>query len=411
MKEIYPLAELTERADAGLLKQLIHLLADKDPAVRRECLNFLKQKITLPTQAIIKVDAEEIWTLWEEVESNLSELDECGNDPEGMEEHLSDCLCKIEDLLKEREFTKKDRAALIEEILPFIHSGNAGMEDLLYDVVYAACKDDEDWRKLAEAFEKMEQDWPLDHARRIYRRIGNHEKYLQLRAKKMIYGLDYYDLVTFYLERGDKDKAIAVAQEGLIKAIGRMNELREFMADHLSKQGNRPEFLKIRFMQMTDGLSVSSYEKFKDECSFTEWKEYELQVLEALQNASLHVQLKIRMLRQEHEQALCLLQKIGYSNWSWGNDSALEIASTLETKFPEQILEFYRRGLGSYDVSIDRKAYAEQAKAALKIRHMLLNVMNLPEKWNSLLQDMKSRNRQRKAFLEEFSKVIPDWGY
>lgn len=46
MKKIQPLDELTERADPELLKQLIHWLANKDPIVRRECLDFLKQKIT-----------------------------------------------------------------------------------------------------------------------------------------------------------------------------------------------------------------------------------------------------------------------------------------------------------------------------------------------------------------------------
>ena len=91
MKEIQPLDELTERADPELLKQLIHWLANKDPIVRRECLDFLKQKITLPTQSIIKVDTEEIWTLWEELESDLSELDEYGGGPDEMEDTFSLC--------------------------------------------------------------------------------------------------------------------------------------------------------------------------------------------------------------------------------------------------------------------------------------------------------------------------------
>lgn len=409
MKEIQPLGELTERADLELLKQLIHWLANKDPIVRRECLDFLKQKITLPTQSIIKVDTEEIWTLWEELESDLSELDEYGGGPDEMEEHVSECLSQLEELLKEKEISKEERIALVEEVLPFIHSGNAGMDDSLYDVVYAACKDHEDWRHLAESFEKIGEDWPLDHARRIYRKIAEHGKYLKLRAKKMIYGLDYYDLVTFYFEQGDKDLAVAIAQEGMVKATGRMDELREFMAKHFSEKGNRSEFLKIQFMLATDRLSIVSYEKFKNECSSIEWKEYEPQMVISLEKSGLHEQLKIRMLRQEYEQALQLLKRIGYPSRSWGDNSVLQEATALETKFPEQILEFYQKGLGSYNVSADRKVYAEQAKVALKIRYMLINVMNQPEKWKKMVQEMKFLNKQRKAFFEEFSKIIPDW--
>lgn len=409
MKEIQPLGELTERADPELLKQLIHWLANKDPIVRRECLDFLKQKITLPTQSIVKVDTEEIWTLWEELEFDLSELDEYGGGSDEMEEHVSECLSQIEELLKEKEISKEERIALIEEVLPFIHSGNAGMDDSLYDVVYAACKDNEDWRHLAESFEKIGEDWSLDHARTIYRKIGEHGKYLKLSAKKMIYGLDYYDLVTFYFEQGDKDRAVAIAQEGMVKATGRMDELREFMAKYFSERGNRSEFLKIQFMLATDRLSIVSYEKFKNECSSVEWKEYEPQMVISLEKSGLHEQLKIRMLRQEYEQALQLLKKIGYPSRSWGDNSVLQEATALETKFPGQILEFYQKGLGAYNISADRKVYAEQAKVALKIRYMLINVMNQPEKWKNMVQEMKFLNKQRKAFFEEFSKIIPDW--
>jgi hypothetical protein len=114
-------------------------------------------------------------------------------------------------LLREKEISKEEREAFIEEVLPFIRSGNAGMDDSLYDVAYAACKDHEDWLSLAQNFEIIRKDWSLDHARRIYRKIGEHGKYLQLRAMRMIYGPDYYDLVCFYSERGEKDQALAVA--------------------------------------------------------------------------------------------------------------------------------------------------------------------------------------------------------
>lgn len=78
----------------------------------------------------------------------------------------------------------------IDEVIPYIRSGNAGMDDSLHEVAYAACRDDEDLRDLAERLERLEQDWPLDHARRIYRQIGDREKYLALRSRRMEYGLD-----------------------------------------------------------------------------------------------------------------------------------------------------------------------------------------------------------------------------
>lgn len=401
--------KLLEQADPELLKQLIHQLATKDPFIKRECLDFLQQKINLPPHVIPQVATEKMWALWEELVADLSELDEYGGGSDDTVDQVSDWLSQIEELLKEHDISKEERMTFLEELLPFIQSGNAGMDDALHDAAYAACKDHEDWEYLAESFEKIGGDWLVRQAMKIYRKIGEQEKYLKLRAKKMIYGRDYYDLVTFYSERGDKNRALALAQDGMIKGEGCMEELREFMANHFSESGNRSEFLKIQFMQATDSLYLASYEKFKKECSPAEWQEYEPQILKILEKTSSTVQLKIRMFRQEYEQALHLLQKIGYPSHSWDASSILQEATGLETKFPKQILEFYQQGLGSFAVNAKRKVYIEQARVALKIRHLLINVMNQPEKWKAMLQEMKFLNKRRKSFFEEFSKIIPDW--
>jgi len=409
MKGLQPLTELIEGADPELLKELVHRLAEKNPLIKRECLTFLKQEVVLPIHSIPRVNAEEIWTLWEELTPDLSDLDEYGGGSEDTEEHVWECLTEIEKLLKEKEITKEERMDLIDKVLPFIESGNAGVDDSLYDVAYAACKDPEDWKCLAEAFEKIGKEWPIDHARRIYRNIGEDTKYLKLRAKKMIYGLDYYDLATFYSEHGEKEKAFDISQEGMIKATGRMDELREFMAKHYLHEDNRTEFLKIQFIQATDRLSIVSYEKFKKECSLTEWQKYEPQILKILEKAGVYEQLKIRILRQEYAPALHLLQKVGCSSHPWGDSTVWAVAIVLEIKFPEQILEFYRRRLGEYNTTADRKTYTEWAKIAFKIRSMLINALNQPDKWKKMLREMKLLNKQRKAFCEEFSKIIPDW--
>ena len=60
--------------------------------------------------------------------------------------------------------------------MPYIRSNNAGMEDGLYDVAYGTCKDDEDWREFAILLETAGRDYLVDHARRIYRKLGDRDK-------------------------------------------------------------------------------------------------------------------------------------------------------------------------------------------------------------------------------------------
>ena len=121
---------------------------------------------------------------------------------------------------KPKKVGSDHRREIIDQVLPFIESGNAGMDDALYDIAYAACQDDADLRGLAEAFEAMQGNWQITNARRIYRRIGDREKYLELRAINMVLGADYHDLATFYWESGEKEKALQVAKKGLRKGKG-----------------------------------------------------------------------------------------------------------------------------------------------------------------------------------------------
>ena len=46
----------------------------------------------------------------------------------------------------------------------------------------------------------------------------------------MVYGGDFYDLASFYWATGEKNKAMQVAEEGLQKGKGCMDELRQVVA-------------------------------------------------------------------------------------------------------------------------------------------------------------------------------------
>jgi hypothetical protein len=81
-------------------------------------------------------------------------------------------LQEIAQALSRKKIGTTYRRQLLDNVLPYIESGNAGLDDDLYDMVYAACYTDDEWRALAEAFETKGGDWKIDHARRIYRQLG-----------------------------------------------------------------------------------------------------------------------------------------------------------------------------------------------------------------------------------------------
>ena len=404
------LSALLDKANASTLADLVRRLAAREPDIRRECFTYLKEHVSASPDEEAKTEAEVARALWDELDLDLEELDDYGGGDYALVDHVGGLLWDLKEHLEESEIPREERCALLDEVIPYIHSRNSGLEDALYDVAYATCRDEADWRDLAERLETLGQDWPCDHARRIYRRIGDREKFLELRQRRMEYGADYHDLATFYWDCGEKEKALAVGKEGLDHAKGRMDELRNFMAARAKKAGDRVGYLDLQFAQATDRLSLSSYKAFKKECRKSEWEEYEPQIIDALASAWEDDRLEIRMHRGEYVEALAILSKMQYPHQSaFGGTRALKVAKQLETRFPGEILSYYLSGLGNLNSSETRKVYAHKAGVAEKVRHMWVNVLKTPEEWEAFARKVKEANARRPAFQEEFSNVVPDW--
>ena len=144
-------------------------------------------------------------------------------------------------------------------------------------------------------------------------------------------------------------------------------------------------------------------------CTKQEWAEYEPRVLEQLENTWDSERLKIHMFRKEYDKALALLTRSRYPDTRYGGSEILKIANRLEEMYPEEILVFYKSGLGNLNRTFDRKTYARKAEVMVKVRHVLVDVMKTPEKWEAFGRKVKQLNLNRPAFQEEFGKKLPGW--
>ncbi len=405
-----PLNNLLASAGPEILRGLISALAFRHPEVRRECFEYLKAHAPLSTAQKQTSDGEVVLALWEELYPDLEGMDDNGGGDYDVLDHVGDLLGQIREKLAAGNVSHEVRQELLEEILTFIKSGNAGLDDELYDTAYAACREEAEWRWLACSFEAMKEDWPLGHARGIYRRLGEREKYLELRRQKMVYGSDYHDLAQFYWEEGNREQALAVAEEGLKKGQGRMDELRLFLAGHALESGDRERYLDLQFAQAIDSLTLDSYKTFEKICNPSEWKRFESRIVARLESAWRQEKLKILMYRREYEQAMAVLTKGRHPLHDWGRSEELKVAEQLEGLFPEEILLYYISGLGSLNVNATRKEYARQAKVMARIRRVYLDILKSEKRWRDFARKIKRENLRRPALQEEFARAMPGWG-
>lgn len=193
-----PLAALLATAPPGTLVDLLVQLAATRPDVRRECFDYLKKHTALSPHQQKHSEGERLLALWAELAPDLDELDDYGGGDYDADAHVSGLLHEIEQALSRKKIEANYRHRLLDNVLPYIKSGNAGLDDDLYAVAYATCYENDDWRALAEALETLGGKWELDHARRIYRRLNDRNNYLKLRQRNLATGTDYHDPAGFH---------------------------------------------------------------------------------------------------------------------------------------------------------------------------------------------------------------------
>ncbi len=403
------LSELLAAASHKVLSELISELANEIPDVRRECFDFLKSHVSVSKALEKRSEGEAILALWSELAPDLEELDMYGGGDYATQDIVAELLDQIRKRLESKAVDADHRRELLDLVLPFIKSGNAGLDDMLDDVAHAACYDDGDLRRLAQAYVAMNNEWKTGLARAIYRRLGDRDKYLELRTVRMAYGADYHDLATFYWEAGEKEKGLQVAEEGLRKAKGRMDELRGFVAARAREAGDREKYMALQFDQTTDDLTLEKYKAFKQLCSAAEWRLFEPKIVLQLKQAGRSERLKIRMHRREYDQAVALLSKGRYPMSAWDGDYEIQVAKKLEKDYPEEILKYYLSGLGHLNRNDQRKEYARKAKVMAKVRHVLVEVLDDKPRWEKFARKVKQDNLRRSAFQQEFADAVPGW--
>jgi hypothetical protein len=201
-----------------------------------------------------------------------------------------------------------------------------------------------------------------------------------------------------------------VAEDGLRKAKGRMDELRAFVTARAEESGDREKYMAIQFDQATDNLTFEKYQTFNKLCSAEEWSLFEPQILLRLQQARAADRLKICMHRKEYDEAQAILSKERYPISSWAGEYEIQVAEKLEKRSPEKILKYYLSGLSDLDRNADRKEYTRNARVMVKVRHMLVDVLGDEARWKKFASKVKKANLRRPAFQQEFARIVPGWG-
>ena len=444
----FPLDERLRFLDNTDLCDLIDNLLDKKPGLYQLILEWFKekQKTAPETDAnddLASLDDNLLFEYWEDARRIISEFNEYGGGPEDAEYEAYGYLDNISELIKEGNITADAKFDFLDEAFEEYNYENSGFEDGLMDVFFEICQTKEEWEYLVKKLDEHPSKWRKKMIMRIQRKyLHDDEAYLKERMKNLQYGMDYWDLVEYYDEKGDLPKALETAEEGILKGEGKLTELFEFLSEHfakkedtanlerivhtaLSRQSGKKNMLDRLFEHyklmgdyknaketLLESFGFTSwhssyYEEYKRMKGFLkdqDWKSIEPEIVNKIKEKNLNDYLRICLDKNMKETVIETILNQGSPRGRLGllNDDGFdEFADKLECDFPEKVIEYYWQKAYRNIPGGNRRTYQDAAKNLKKAKSIYMDILEDETGWTKCFSYLTCEFKNRPAFLDE----------
>jgi hypothetical protein len=265
---------------------------EKNPEVRRLVLEWIKGRTAEKKE--IFINDELLMEYWEKARDIMPEFHEYGGGPRDEEYKAYEWLEKISELIDEGNISKAKLEFLDEAFEEYDLDSN--FEDELTDIFFKLCQTKKEWKYLVKKLEGRASDWRKELVMNIQRNyLRDDEAYLKERMKRLHYGNDYWDLVNFYVERGNTQKALETAEQGILKGEGNLKELLQFLFDHFSEKRDTANLERITHTAVTRKIEEKFmldklFEYYKAQHDYENAKETLTKALEYIRYGNYYTQ-------------------------------------------------------------------------------------------------------------------------
>lgn len=433
MAQHLSLQDLCEELEKEELIELVKYLSDQyniDMAVMEwyALQKGINNKSSLPKTLL--------WEYWERAEEIISDFNKYGGGPEHLEYEACEYLDKVTELCSQHSMPPEEKRFLINSMFKQYDINNSGLEDMLMDAICGICDSEFDWKHVIKLLQKNPSSWHQKLIMRIYQdQLKDDEEYLEIRLQTLEYGMDYWDLVQYYITKHNISKAVETSEGGLRNGKGKLTELFLFVFDHYAEQDemtqiqavvdmafqkqsdiglicdrafryfkrkNKYEELKNILVRAfrTDYRNKNHYDDFnsmKEQLSAEDWAEVQEEMLGIVQKENMRDYLEICYDMERYDEILkTILEPSRYTYTDWDS-----LADKLVDQYPREIIEYYWNKGCSFIPNGNRKSYRESITYFKKVRNIYEKKLNEYDMWQSRLEALEIQYRNRRAFLDE----------
>jgi len=391
---------------------LVSTLLIKKPELHQLVLEWFKEKQesipeTISDDDIVPINDGLLFEYWEDAKSIISEFNELGGGPEDDEEEAFGYLEKISELITEGGLSTAAKLEFLDEAFEEYNIHNSGFEDGLMDIFFESCQTKEEWEYLVKKLDEHPSDWRKEQIMKIQREyLHDDEAYLQERIQILSYGMDYWYLVQFYVDKGNQVKALETAEMGVLKGEGWVTKLFEFPWEYYSKREDTVNLERLvqtalsrntEQKNMLDRLfeyyrSKGDHEHTKaallKSFEFTREKFYEEykklkeflkipDLFNRIKEKDFHDYLRICLDKGMKETVLKSIFDLPKNRFGYSIENDFdEFADKLANDFPDKITEYYWQKAYRNIPNGNRKTYSIAAKYLGKAKDIYINILN-----------------------------------
>ncbi len=339
----------------------------------------------------------------------LEEFNQYGGGSEEDEDEVCGELDEIKELFQKQKLDARLKIEFFNKMFFYYDWDNSGLSDMVMDAVFEIASGDDDWRYIVKKLEAKKQD---SSRRRemiigIYKdHLKDEKKYLELRKESLKHGSDYYDLVDFWHKKGEIEKAVQVAREGVEKCESGSSELLEYLFKRYKKQdyGKALDYLKKIFI---DQSNFDNYKRLKNFSKAENWDEIDKWCQSLLaKEKKLHEIARIDEFNKDYDKVLAYVLSIQKNNFEdWNDYGKGEFVEKLIDKYPAELLTFYKRKVDKQVSNMGRESYKKAVGYANKIKEIYCKYLKKENEWLEYINTIRQQYAKRKALIDELKEL------
>ena len=433
------LKKLIGNLDKKELIKIIGIIANSSDVAEQKLLDYCQKYAVEENKNIIF--EKQLKQHWKKAYSIIQMANMYGGCPDSDEEDAYDEMSIMEDLIeKNHDISWLVRKEVLDELLEQIAEDNSGFTDYMVDLTVKLCYSKEERLYLADFLSMNGSSYYKEFASRIYREIGENQKYLVSRKAQLNYGSDYLDLASYYKQNGNAELALQTVLEGLNKADGRLDDIYGYLFKYYKKKNNETAICELyqtalkrkrdidyiaeliydyykekqdyvhqkemllNLIQYADSREIKKwYLRCKIELSEQDYIENEQGLLEALKKKNLSAYYDICIEKGKTEEILeYLKQHLNF--WDWQRiDDKHRYSKALAAKYPQDIIELYWKEV-KYYINLGKEKNYRHAVSVLREIRQIMKKNRWTEDWNNYYAKFLEENHRKKLLIKELEK-------